>query len=125
MKCCALCYAASFDIKLVLNGQVYFNNSVIALDEVEEGDSALICMTANPNCCDGTNRIGEFYYPNGDKVPVRSKQNGFFRGRGSQFIRLNRLSGITTPTGLFKCEILNGAGVLQNISFTLSRKFLV
>lgn len=109
-------------MKLLLKGQIYFNNSIIPLEEINIGDNALLCMTSNPNCCAGPNRIGEFYFPNGDQVPRIGPQNGFYRDRSDQIIRLNRLEGVTTPTGRYQCELPNSAGVLQNISFTLSRK---
>ena len=54
-----------------LNSKIFFNNSVASFLEIGEGDSALVCKTNKVECC-GTrpNRYGEFYYPNGERVPV-------------------------------------------------------
>lgn len=113
---------ALLDLQLMLNGQIYLNNSYISLEEINEDDRGLFCVTSYPNCCAGASRAGEFYYPNGNKVPILNRQDGFYRDRGDGYIRLNRLSGVLSPVGTFQCEIPNSAGVLLNISFTLTRK---
>ena len=101
-------------------GQVYSNNSEIALCLIGEGESALICKTDLINCC-GTrpNRYGEFYYPNGVQVPIRNRGQIFYRNRGEQEIRLHRREGVTAPTGRFHCEIPDASGDLQIIYIEL------
>ena len=104
-----------------LNGVVYTNNSAASLLEVGEGENALLCKTNRKECC-GTppNRFGEFYYPNGIKVPIAKQQQGFYRNRGENVIRLNRRDGITSPTGKYQCEIPDASGSVQNIYMSLN-----
>ena len=105
----------------MLHGKVYQNNSAVPLTEIREGDNALHCKTDKEECC-GTvpNRFGEFYYPNGVRVPIARQQQGFYRNRGEQIIRLNRREGITSPTGMYRCEIPNADDVMVKIYITLT-----
>ena len=91
------------------------------MSEVGEGDGALYCRTDKEECC-GTvpNRFGEFYYPNGVRVPIARQQQGFYRNRGEQVIRLNRREGITSPAGTYRCEIPNADDVMVKIYITLT-----
>jgi hypothetical protein len=74
----------------VLKGSIYLNYSAISLEEVGEGDDALICRTNDRRCCAmSPNRAGEFYYPKGDVVPIRSRAEDFYRNRGEGEICLN------------------------------------
>ena len=101
-------------VYFIHNGQIYLNNSKISLQLIGENEDALICKTDLVECC-GTrpNRFGEFYYPNGVRVPIRIRSNGFYRNRGKQEIRLHRNVGFVTPTGRFRCEIPDVSGVIQ------------
>jgi hypothetical protein len=103
-----------------LNGKAYPNNSVISLLEVGENQNALLCKTDLVTCC-GTppNRFGEFYYPNGEAVPVRSAEHGFYRDRGAQVVRLNRREGVTSPTGKFHCAVPDTNGTMQKLFINL------
>ena len=99
-----------------LNGKVYANNSFVNIIDIGESEEALLCKTDKVDCC-GTvpNRFGEFYYPNGEKVPINKSGEGFFRNRGEQQIRLNRRPGIMTPTGVYRCEIPDGNNMMQKV----------
>ena len=107
-------------VHFVHQGQVYLNNSAISLQLISENENALLCKTDREDCC-GTppNRFGEFYYPSGVQVPIRSRGQGFYRNRGEQEIRLHRREGVTTPTGRFRCQIPNARGDLQTIYIEL------
>ena len=99
-----------------LKGNRYDNNSAINILAIGEGDNALLCKTNKQDCC-GTvpNRFGEFYYPNGVQVPIRGAEQGFYRNRGDQLIRLNRRDSTSSPTGKYFCEIPDANGVTQKI----------
>ena len=104
----------------MLDGKVYQNNSVIPLTEIGEGDNALHCKTDKEECCGMVpNRFGKFYYPNGVRIPVARQQQGFYRSRGDQIIRLNRREGVTSPTGTYRCEIPNADDETVTIYITL------
>ena len=104
-----------------LNGKIYYNNSAVSVSEIGEGTSALYCKTDKEECC-GTipNRFGQFYYPNGVQVPIANRQQGFYRNRGDQVIRLNRREDIMSPTGTYRCEIPNADDETVKIYITLT-----
>lgn len=109
------------DVYFELNGQVYYNNSAISIEDVGEGRNALLCKTDKEDCCRvQPNRYGEFYYPNGTQVPIRTQQHGFYRQRGEQQILLNRRDGIVSPTGKYRCKIPEASGAFVNIYITLT-----
>jgi predicted outer membrane repeat protein len=97
-----------------LNGNVYLNNSAVSLGEVGEGGNALICKTNRQDCCGSPpNRFGEFYYPSGDRVPIRIHQDNFYRQRGDSEIYLNRRANTISPIGTYSCVIPDAAGTIQ------------
>jgi hypothetical protein len=59
------------------------------------------------------NRAGEFYYPKGDVVPIRSRAEDFYRNRDEGEIRLNRITGSTVVSGRFSCAIPDADGIIQ------------
>ena len=110
-----LCFPwCAIGVHFELRGIVLPNNSAAPLLDVGEGENALLCKTDREECC-GTlpNRFGEFYYPNGVQVPIAKQQQGFYRNRGQQVIRLNRRVGVTSPTGRYRCEIPDADGVMH------------
>ena len=103
-----------------LNGSIYLNNSIISLQEVGEGDNALICHTNKQDCCDTLpNRLGEFYYPNGEQVPIRNRGDEFYRQRGDGEIYLNRRIETTSPVGRYSCVIPDATQVSQTLYIDL------
>ena len=104
-----------------LNNKTYTNNSVIKVNAIGEGEEALLCKTDKVECCSTTpNRFGQFYYPNGVKVPIRKAAHGFYRNRGNQLVRLNRRRGVISPTGMYCCEIPDSSNVMQKVFITLA-----
>ena len=116
----------------MLRGVSYANDDTVLLSDIGEGENGLMCTTTQTDCC-GQNangmpvmneRRGEFYYPDGTtKVPTRggAGSDGLFRGRGYQFIVLQRLSTATTtpPTGRYRCDIPDRNEVSHNISINI------
>ena len=109
------------DIYFELNGETLTNNSAVDLNDIGEGEGALLCKTNHPNCC-GTrpNRFGQFFYPNGRQVPIRVQNEDFYRNRGEQRIRLNRKEGVISPIGEFRCEIPDANGVMRSVYITIN-----
>ena len=107
-------------VHFVHRGQVYLNNSAILLRLIGENENALLCKTDLEDCC-GTrpNRFGEFYYPNGVQVPIKSRGHGFYRNRGEQEVRLHRREGVTTPIGRFRCQVPDAREDPQSIYIEL------
>ena len=84
--------------------------------DIGEEDAALRCTTDRVGCCTSEGRAGEFYFPNGEQVPISGNDlsRTYYRFRGDGFIFLNRRSnGILT--GQFRCEIPDASGTLVNL----------
>ena len=104
-------------VKFILRDQTYLNNSIVAINDIGEGDNALLCVTDNPDCCNiKNNKGGEFYYPNNSAVPGNfHSSNSLYRNRDSQVVRLNRRNDVLSPTGIYKCKIPDSTGMNRNI----------
>ena len=92
------------------------------MTEVGEQENALLCKTNKEDCCMVTGkRYGEFYYPNGVKVPIKKYRHGFYRNRGNQLVRLNRRinENINSPTGVYCCVVQDACEVEQKICIEL------
>ena len=111
------------DVRLSLRGTIYQNNGFVVLEDIGEGNDALLCMTDNTSCCGrrqspGRGILGGWYYPNGTEVPNRvinnqSLQWDFYRNRGPSVVRLNRRRG--GVPGIYSCVIPDTAGVDQTL----------
>ena len=109
----------------MFKGVTYNSNDVIPLTSVGEGMlSGVICMTTRTDCCSnapGETRNGEWYYPNGDRVPTTGGTQDFYRNRGTQQVILSRRNDAMSPTGCFCCEFDNPT---ERICITLSSKII-
>jgi hypothetical protein len=106
-------------LHFALGGTAYLNNSVVLVGDIGEGDDALLCFTDNQDCC--TNRRGEFYFPDGSRVPTSLAGQDFYRNRGSQFIRLNRRNGAVSPVGTYRCELPDANGMISVILIRIGK----
>ena len=107
------------DVWFLLGGTTYQNNSCVALEDIGEGDDALLCI-ANLTASDFTGTsLGNWFFPNGTRVPGRTvnstsrEQWDFYRTRGETVVRLNRRRG--GEEGIYRCEILDSTNVLQTM----------
>ena len=96
-----------------LNGKTYQNNSCVALEDIGEGDDALLCMTNLTVCCRSPS-LGNWFFPNGTRV-VRTRD--VYRTRGQSVVRLNRIRG--GVAGIYRCEIPDAINVTQTIYIRL------
>ena len=107
------------DVWFSLRGTTYQNNSCVTLEDIGEGDDALLCIT-NLTASDFTGTsLGNWFFPNGTRVPGRivthtsGEQWDFYRTRGEMVVRLNRIRG--GEEGIYRCEIPDSLNVLQAI----------
>ena len=107
-----------------LRGTVYLNNTAVLVENIGEGQNALLCYTTNPTCC-GNRRVGEFYFPNNTMVPILSAGGSFYRNRGNKHIRLNRRNDATSPTGRYRCQLPDVNGEMQSIFIDLGMRDVV
>ena len=101
-----------------LNGSSIANNSFINVDDIGEGDNALLRCTNKIDCCGEpmANRAGEWYYPNGASVGIMGgSTDEFYRNRGPQVVRLHHRQGTPIERGLFRCEVPDASNTIQPI----------
>ena len=96
----------------MLRGKTYLNNTIVLMSDIGETDNALLCMTDRTDCC--SSPVGEFYYPDNTAVGF-SSTNSLYRNRDTQVVRLNRKNNALSPTGVYRCEIPDSSGRMQNI----------
>ena len=111
--------SSSPGVSFWFKGTFYQNNSIMTLDDIGEGGDALLCLTDLTACCRGGptsgNRpvLGNWYFPNGTRVPSGSMQWDFHRTRGQSVVRLLRRRG--GVSGIYRCEIPGAMNVIQTI----------
>ena len=101
------------NVHFMLHGRTYTNGDTVMITDIGEGDSALLCVTDNTECC-RTGGNGEFFYPDGTAVGF-SISNSLFRNRREQVVRLNRRNNATSPLGRYRCAIPDASGVTRSI----------
>ena len=103
-----------------LNGTTYQNNSLVTLEDIGEWSDALLCWTENASCCqppytesNGQSAIGNWFFPNGTRVPSSDNQWDFHRTRGQMVVSLHRRR--SGENGIYHCEIPDAMNVIQTI----------
>ena len=100
-------------VRFSLNGTTYQNNSLVSLEDIGEGDDvALLCMTEYSTCCKQP-ALGNWFFPNGTRVPNTRSQWDFHRSRGHMVVLLKRKRG--GEDGVYRCEISEAMNVIQTI----------
>ena len=108
-------------VRFSLRGITYQNNSLVTLEDIGEGDNALLCVTDLTTCCRppytdpfGPFAIGNWWFPNGSRVPASGVQWDFHRTRGQSAVRLQRRRG--GVEGIYHCDIPDSMNVTQIIN---------
>ena len=89
------------------------------LEDIGVGDDALVCITHLTACCrppyTGINRsaLGNWYFPNGTRVPSSGNQWDFYKTRVQMVVRLRRRRG--GEEGIYRCVIPVTMNVNQTI----------
>lgn len=107
-------------------GTAYKNFSVFSISEIGNDNMGfqLQCTTDKSPCCKNTHhRFGEWIFPDMSSVPVEVMSMTFYRNRGDDgTVNLNRLnSSITSPTGLFCCEVPDGDEINQTLCANIGK----
>ena len=91
----------------------------MTLEDIGEDDTALLCATNFTACCrapytgeNGTG-LGNWYFPNGTRVPSSGKQWEFHRIRDHMVVYMHRRRG--GVAGIYRCEIPVSMNVTQTI----------
>ena len=112
-------FPGASDVWFSLNGTTYQNNSCVALEDIGENDTALLCMTNLTACCrppytgENGRSLGNLYFPNGTVVPSKGSRWDIYRTRNQNVVLLNRRRG--EEEGIYRCEIPDSMNVTQTI----------
>ena len=104
------------DVWFSLRNEIYYNNSRVNLEEIGEGQNALLCVTNLRTCCQpsyATTFLGNWFFPNGTRVPSSDANWDFHRSRGHMVILLHRKRG--GKEGIYHCEIPDSTTMKQTI----------
>ena len=93
----------------------------MTLEEIGEGRDALLCVTDQTACCRppytdpiGRQSVGNWFFPNGTRVPSSGAQWDFHRTRGQSVVLLHRRRG--GDNGIYSCVISDAMNVTQTIN---------
>ena len=117
--CTLLLLLLTAGVHISLRGMNLSNNSVVFLDEIGDqtikNGSELQCITDRELCCRYPYTAGQWFFPNGSKVPVKVEATGLYKNRGyAGTVNLNRPNTtVTSPTGLFCCILPDAQGINQ------------
>ena len=107
-------------VAAVLRNTTYQNNSIVTLEKIGEGDDALLCITNQTACCRPpytsgmkSTAIGNWFFPNGTRVPSSGNNWDFHRTRGQMMVHLQRRRG--GAEGIYHCLIPDTFGFTQTI----------
>lgn len=104
---------------MVLNGQVYANNSIVAANEIgmlnsSMGREALSCITDKTPCCSQANTTGKWFFPNSSVVLTDGEGSLYTSRSSNQRVSLNYQGG-PVMTGVYRCEVPDQDDVIQNV----------
>ena len=91
----------------------------MTLEDIGEDGDALLCVTNLTACCrphyTGETKLvlGNWFFPNGTRVPSMGASSDFYRERGHMVVNLNRRGG--GEEGIYRCKIPDSMNVTQNI----------
>ena len=112
-------FSGAGDVWFSLRNTTYQNNSIVTLEDIGIGGDALLCVTNLTACCrppyigENGSAMGNWFFPNGSRVPSADAQLDFHRTRGQMVVRLNRRRG--GEEGIYHCEIPDSVNVKQTI----------
>ena len=101
------------DVWFSLRNKIYYNNSRVNLEEIGEAQYALLCITNLTSCCRASYALGNWFFPNGTRVPSSGANWDFHRTRGHMVVYLHRRRG--GMEGIYHCEIPDSTNMKQTI----------
>ena len=109
-------YLSTGDVWFALGNITYQNNSIVILEDIGEYADALLCVTNQTACCRPSavvSAVGNWFFPNGTRVPSSGNQWDFYRTRGQMVVGMHRRGG--GEEGIYRCEIPDSMNVIQII----------
>ena len=109
-------FSGAGDVWFSLSGTTYQNNSIVMMENIGEDDDALLCVTnrteTNSSIVNGS-VFGDWFFPNGSRVPSSGRQWDIYSNRGQMVVRMHRRRG--GEEGIYRCEIPDAMNVTQTI----------
>ena len=94
---------------MALNGAIIPNHGFVLLDNIGESVDSLLCLTDLPACCrrpyttGAVSALGNWFFPNGTRVPSSGNQWNLHRTRGQMRVILQRRRG--GANGIYRCYV--------------------
>ena len=113
------------NIRFLLRGKSYHNNSFVFLEDIGDSDDALLCITNQTACCrrphtgEEESAMGNWFFPNGTRVSsytvneTSGLQLNVYTTRGEMVVRMHRRRD--GEDGIYRCEIPDAMNVTQTI----------
>ena len=107
------------DVWFLFRNTTYQNNSIVTLEDIGEGGDALLCKTNYTACCrpphtsGNQSALGNWFFPNGTRVPSLNKTQDIYRTRDQMVVFLHRRRG--GEEGIYCCVIPDTMNVTQTI----------
>ena len=89
-----------------LPNHAYVNITLVGNDITESGNTVR-CHTDLQTCCtinQGIHR-GDWYYPDGNVLANAGGDDDIYRSRGAQVVHLRHRNDVTSPSGIYRCDI--------------------
>ena len=88
-------------------GQTLANHSYVDLSLVGTDSDSVQCHTDLITCCSAAQGFhrGDWYFPNGDRLPFPGGDAIILEVRGAQRVDLRRKSHSSHGTGIYRCDI--------------------
>ena len=117
--------SSSPGVRFSLRGTNYQNNSIVILEDIGEGDDTLLCVTDLTACCRHPYTVdraalGNWYFPDGSRVPSTGIQSDFQRTRGQSVVSLVHKRG--GEDGIYRCVVPDEMNVTQTIYIGVYRR---
>ena len=110
MMTMVLSFSGLGEVGFTFKGAALNNNSLVTAEDIGEGDEALRCMTDNTSCCRPPyttslvhTALGNWFFPNGTRVPSSGVGWDFHRTRGHMVVLLHRRRG--GEDGVYRCIV--------------------
>ena len=106
----SLVYCQTFPY-VSFHGQTLANHPYVDLSLVgndDSGSDSVQCITDLTTCCRGAQGIhrGDWYFPDGTRLPFNEPDVDTYEDRGSQRVDLRRRNNANSPTiGIYRCDI--------------------
>ena len=120
MMTMVLSFSGAGMVGFTFKGEVLNNNALVTTEDIGTGDDALRCMTDNTSCCRRPytasleqGALGNWWFPNGTRIPSSGVQWDMYRTRGHMVVLLHRRRG--SMDGVYGCVVPDKEGNDQSV----------